>query len=169
MIEDLSERGAYMSKGHTAENEFLEHDVIQKYIPNYWINLIDAESVEDIECFQTDLREIFCMMKCRKDEQALIDYMHANEDYFRQVDSGTYRAIGELLQSKQILENEVSQGDKEDERDMCKALDDLYQHGKDDKLRELVEKKVKKGLSVPEIAEMLEERDDKIRDIVKGL
>ena len=145
--------------GMFADNEFLENEVMRKYIPNYWINLINAESVEDIECFQTDLKEIFGMMKCRKDEQALIDYMHANEDYFRHVDSETYRAIGELLQSKQILEREVSK-EEGGERDMCKALEDLYQHGKDEKLREQVEKKVKKGLSVPEIADMLEEKQE---------
>lgn len=157
--------------GMFAENEFLEHDVVRKYIPNYWINLIDAESVEDIECFQTDLKEIFSMMKYRKDEQALIDYMHANEEYFRHVDSETYRAIGELLQSKQILEGEVSKETEEDKKDMCKALEDMCQHaeerGREWKLKEQVEKKIKKGLSVVEIAEMLEEDVETIERISK--
>ena len=34
--------------------------------------------------------------------------MRANENYFRHVDNETYRAIGELLQSKKILEVEVN-------------------------------------------------------------
>ncbi len=38
--------------------------------------------------------------------------------------------------------------------------------GEDKKLRELVEKKVKKGLSAPEIADMLEESVDHIEDII---
>lgn len=163
--------------GMFPDNELLEKEVVQKYVPNYWINLVDAGSIEDIECFQTDLREIFGMMKCRKDEQALIDYMHANEAYFRHVDSETYRAISELLQSKQILEEEVSKEEVEGGRDMCKALDDLYQHGVGDgielgenkKLRQQIEKKLKKGHSVSEIAEMLEESKDTIEEIVKSL
>ena len=155
--------------GMFAENEFLEHDVMRKYIPNYWINLIDAEWGEDIECFQSDLKEIFGMMKYRKDEQALMDYMHANEDYFRHVDSETYRAIGELLQSKQILESEVSKETKEEEQDMCKALEDLYQHGKDDKLREQVKKKLAKKCSAEQMAEALEESVETIQQIIQNI
>ena len=159
--------------GMFEDNEFLENDVMRKYIPNYWINLIDAGSVENIECFQTDLKEIFGMMKCRKDEKALIDYMRENEAYFRHVDNETYRAIDELLQSKQILDTEVSKEEMEGERDMCKALEDLYQHGVGDgenkKLTGQVEKKLRKGLSVPEIAEMLEENEKTIEEIVKNL
>ena len=41
--------------------------------------------------------------------------------------------------------------------------------GENKKLRELVEKKVKKGLSVSQIAEMLEESVEKIEDIVKSI
>lgn len=41
--------------------------------------------------------------------------------------------------------------------------------GENKKLRELVEKKVKKGLSISEIADMLEESLDKIEDIIKNL
>ena len=40
---------------------------------------------------------------------------------------------------------------------MCKALEDMCQHAVERKLREQVEKKVKKGCSVAEIADMLEE------------
>lgn len=155
--------------GMFPENDFLENDVMRKYIPNYWINLINADSVEDIECFQTDLKEIFGMMKCRKDERALVDYMNANEDYFRHVDGETYRAIGELLQSKQILEKSVSKEETECEKDMCKALEDLYQHGKDDKLAEQVEKKLEKGFEISQIAEMLEEDEDTISRIVQSI
>ena len=155
--------------GMFPDNDFLENDVMRKYIPNYWINLINADSVENIECFQTDLKEIFGMMKCRKDERALVDYMNANEAYFRHVDGETYRAIGELLQSKQILEKSVSKEEMECEKDMCKALEDLYQHGKDDKLAELVKKKFKKGFEISEIAEMLEEDEDTISRIAQNI
>lgn len=63
--------------------------------------------------------------------------------------------------------------EKEGAVDMCKALTELIEdgrnEGKDEKLRELVEKKVKKGLSVSEIADMLEESEETIEKIVKSL
>lgn len=56
---------------------------------------------------------------------------------------------------------------------MCSGLKALIEEGreegKDEKLRELVEKKVKKGLSVTEIADMLEESEETIEKIVKSL
>ena len=64
---------------------------------------------------------------------------------------------------------------------MCKALTELIadgkqegreegkQLGKDEKLRELVVKKVKKGLSVSEIADVLEEDEETIRKIIESL
>lgn len=157
--------------GMFPDNKLLENHTVRKYIPNYWINLIDANNIENIECFQTDLKEIFGMMKYRQDKKSLIKYMNENKDYFSHVDKETYYAIGEFLQSKQILKQEVIREEMESEMDMCKALEELYQDGvdvgRDEKLREQVEKKLKKGFTVPEIADMLEESEEVIATIVK--
>lgn len=163
--------------GMFANHAFLENENIQKYIPNYWINLIDADNVEDVDCFQTDLKEIFGMLKCRKDKHALVEYMHKNEAYFRHVDSETCRAIGELLQSKSILEKAVTKKEEESEMDMCKALEDLYQDGinegteigKDEKLRELIKRKMEKGDSIEKIADDLVESIEVVQRFVKEL
>ena len=95
-----------------------------------------------------------------EDKTRYADFFNENffsrkADCFRHVDGETYRAIGELLQSKQILEKSVSKEEMECEKDMCKALEDLYQHGKrdgeDKKLREQVEKKLKTGSTMEEL------------------
>lgn len=56
---------------------------------------------------------------------------------------------------------------------MCKALDDLYndgiEQGEDRKLMELVQKKLQRGCTIPEIAEMLEESEGTIEKVVKRL
>ena len=49
------------------------------------------------------------------------------------------------------------------------AWEDGKQAGKEIKLREQVEKKLAKGKSISEIAEALEESEDKIRELVKEL
>ena len=77
-----------------------------------------------------------------------------------------YTNAGELIEAKEYYE-------KEGAVDMCKALTELIEdgrnEGKDEKLREQVEKKVKKGFSIPEIADMLEESEETIEKIVKSL
>ena len=115
--------------GMFSDESMLRKDILQKYVPNYWINLIDVDSIDNIECFQTDLKEIFGMMKLRNDKKALVDYLRKHKDYFRTVDNTTYQAIGELLQSERILNEEVRVEKNEGGKDMCKALEDLYQDG----------------------------------------
>ena len=81
-----------------------------------------------------------------------------------------YTNATELIEAKEYYE-------KEGAVDMCKALTELIadgkqegkQLGKDEKLTELVVKKVKKGLSVSEIADVLEEDEETIRKIIESL
>ena len=54
-------------------------------------------------------------------------------------------------------------------RHIRQEREDAWEDGKQDKLREQVEKKLAKGKSIPEIAEALEESEDKIRELVKEL
>lgn len=50
---------------------------------------------------------------------------------------------------------------------MCKALEDLYNEGKIDKITELVTKKLAKGKTIAEIADALEETEETIERIIK--
>lgn len=157
--------------GMFPEHFLSQKDIIEKYIPNYWINLVEADNIENVERFQTDLREIFGMMKCRKNQETLVQYMQEHGEYFRHVDSETYYAIGALLQSKRILDKEVKRGKTEGEMDMCKALEDLYQDGcekgRADARAELIEKKLKRGDSIEKIADDLMEDVETIRRVVE--
>lgn len=104
---------------------------LQKYIPNYWINLVDADNIEDITCFRTDLQKIMGMLKCKGNKEKLQKYMHENEMFFGHVDYNTSQAISEFLQSESLAKKLVSREKEDGETNMCKALDDLYQEGID--------------------------------------
>ena len=77
------------------------------------------------------------MLKCKKDKEKLLKYVHKNEDFFGEVDYNTQRAIAEFLQSEPFAKKIVRRKSKEARYNMCKALDDLYQEG--------VEKGIEKG------------------------
>ncbi len=155
---------------------------LEKYIPNYRINLVDADSIEDITRFKTDLQKILGMLKCKRNKKELLDYAHANEDFFGHVDYNTQQAIGEFLQSDKLRDRMVKRKEaKKEEYNMCKALDDLYQEGIDkgyekghsegrkEHLMDLVKKKLEKKMSVNEIAEVLEEDVDTIKALITKL
>ncbi len=85
-----------------------------------------------------------------------------------------YTNATELIETKEYYE-------KEGAVNMCQALTDLIADGKqegreegitlgeDKKLGEQVEKKVRKGHSIAEIADMLEESEDVIKGIIAEL
>ena len=50
---------------------------------------------------------------------------------------------------------------------MCKALEDLYQDGRADKIKELVQKKLAKGHSAELIADALEEDIEVIKKLIE--
>ena len=100
---------------------------IKEYIPNYRINLIDAERLEGTELFHTDLQQIFGMLKYRGKKQELIEYINQHKNYFSNLDQETYRAARVFLNSEKQLKDIA--GDKKEAIDMCKALEELYEEG----------------------------------------
>ena len=154
--------------------------LLEAYVPNYRINLIEAGNVQRLERFHTDLQKIFGMLQYRSDKTALLTYMQENQTYFRNVDGETYEVIREFLHSERILKKEVNLK-KEEKIDMCQALEELYndgveigiergvQQGANQKLIEQVTKKLSKGKSVEEIADALEESVETIEKIIEEI
>ena len=60
----------------------LPKEILDNFVPNYKINLVTAEDIEDINHFCTDLQYIFGMLKCRKSKEKLVSYTNENSEYF---------------------------------------------------------------------------------------
>ena len=56
-----------------------EKAILEKYLPNYRINLVDAERLEETERFSEDLQVILTMLKYRKDKDGLRNYVNENK------------------------------------------------------------------------------------------
>lgn len=157
--------------------ELRDRKELQEYIPNYKINLIDAARLENLERFGEELQEVFGLLKCRGDKDAILTYADEHKDYFQHMDRETALLVGEFLQSESIVKKIMSDSEKGDEMNMCKALEDLYndgvergiEQGERQKLKTQVSKKIEKGYSVDEIAEMLEESVEIIQELVNEL
>ena len=161
-----------------------EKENLRKYIPNYRINLVDAERLQDINVFQTDLQYVLNMIKYRQKKEKILEYVEANRSYFQRLNIDTYQALNVFLNSEKWLEG-INVPERKGEMDMCKALEDIYEDGKADgykdgraagkeeglteKLREQVSKKLQKGKSLETIAEELEESVETISRLAKEL
>ena len=131
--------------------------ILQKYIPNYQINLVDAGNLRCLERFQTDLQEILGMLQCRRDKEKLLSYMRDNGSYFRNVDEETYHVIREFLHSEKILKKQIKHKQGKETVDMCKALEDLYNDGI---MQGTIETLKEVGLPKPDVIERIMQKFD---------
>lgn len=60
-----------------------EKEILEKYLPNYKINLVDAERLEDVEKFSDDLQVILTMLRYRDSKEELKHYIDENKKFFR--------------------------------------------------------------------------------------
>lgn len=111
-------------------------DIIEKFIPNYHINLVDIGQLKDSSQFKTDLQVIFQMLKYRKNKQAMREYIRENEQYFRNVDIDTYNVLRVLLHSQNQLKDIRKIRKNEEAIDMCEALQGIYDEGVEEGIKE---------------------------------
>ena len=163
------------------ENLGRREEYLRKYIPNYRINLVDAERIPDIKIFQTDLQYVLGMIKCRGEKRKILDYVDANRSYFQQMNRDSYQALGVFLNSDKWMKG-IELSEEKGEADVCKALEEIFEDGKaegkvegkvegiaegrEEKLEELIMKKIQKGKSLEVIAEELEESVETIRSLM---
>lgn len=105
------------------------NQILKKYISNYSINLIDANKIDNLKRFHTDLQEILGVLQCRGDKEKLLEYINERADYFQNVDEETYHFMRVALHSERLLKETVERNKGEDGVNMCKALEDLYNDG----------------------------------------
>jgi len=109
-------------------------ETLKKYISNYHINVFNINKVDDFSKFKSDLHIIFNMLKYKRNKEALYNYTMENERYFRHISNDSIRALGELLNAKELFERFID--NNKEEQDMCKALYDLIndsiQEGKEE-------------------------------------
>lgn len=117
-----------------------EKEILEKYLPNYKINLVDAERLEDVEKFSDDLQVILTMLRYRDSKEELKHYIDENKKFFQNVDYETSQAMKAFLNMKQIP-GETEQ--KEETVDMCKAIQEMYddgvRQGRDELLKEQIQ------------------------------
>lgn len=123
--------------------ELKDEKILEKYIPNYRINLIDAGNMEHLEQFHTDLQQVFGMLKCRGEKEKLQEYIQENRNYFENVDVETYQAVRVFLQSETMLK-EIPVMEKEEKINMCQAMEEWYA----DAVREGMAKGIEDGRQI---------------------
>ena len=111
---------------------FLEKTGIMKYLPDYRMNLFipKAATAEELERFETDLKYVMMYVRYSDDKNKLMNYAREN-DIVLNIESVTI--INALTNSNLKIE------EGKDEVQMCKALDDLIEDGRNEGRSEGIE------------------------------
>ena len=151
-------------------------NIIRKYVPNYHINLLDAGAVRDPNRFQSDLQQIFGVLKYRGNKNGLQNYMQENKDYFTRVNVETYQALCAFLHSEKMLK-EINDSGKDVKINMCQALEELYQdgikegreEGREEGIAAVISNMLKNGMSITDIKKYTGADDHVIAQVQKDL
>lgn len=107
-----------------------EEAVLRQYLPDYKINLVAVDRVEDTNVFDSCLQQIFDMIKFRKDKKKLYGYVKENRERLERMDGVELAALlvvmGEQKRLARMLE------EKGEEFKVCKAIDDLIEDGREE-------------------------------------
>lgn len=114
------------------EHLLLENrDILERYVPNYWINLIDAYRIKNMPFRKTDLQMIFQMLQYKKEKTLMKQYITNHQDFFGNIDSETYQAIHALLHSQAKISFSKLKKDKKEGISMCEAFEEYYRDGEE--------------------------------------
>lgn len=104
-------------------------ELLKKYLPNYKINLVYAENIEDTNVFDSCLQQIFDMLKCRNNKKELYRYVKDNRQKLLEMDRVEMTAAMVLMGEQKRLVRMLESGEEET-FNMCKAIDDLIEDGR---------------------------------------
>ena len=104
---------------------------IQKMIADYPINLLEVRSWENLEWFRSDIREVFGFLKYAQDKEELKRFVEENKEEFSAMSEDAYDFVAAMTHTKKLqgLKREIK--DKGGKYDMCKAIDDMVQDGRE--------------------------------------
>lgn len=138
---------------------------IERLIPDYQMNLVQICESDKYRFHNDDVRTVFELSR----EIMKGNFDRINEKYKdKKVKSELVTVVGKITDSKELMKHREK---KEAEINMCTALEKLKDEGRKEGRKKLlltlIQKKLAKGLSIPEIADMLEEPEEEIRRILK--
>ena len=109
-----------------------EMETFRQYLPNYKIQVLDVKRIDHLEYFQTDLREVFGVIKYAEDKNMMKAHVKKHQDRYSRLMKETIEVIFIMLGEKEKMSEIIEQAqiDNKEEYDMCKAFEDMRSEGR---------------------------------------
>ena len=138
---------------------------LKKYAANYKVNLVNFAEIEDINVFKTDLREFSGMIKYRKDEKKMKEFLMSNEASMSRIDLEMSRVM-EFMLGVKFGEKHIVEENGKKVINVCKAFEDHMLRGKiEGKIEQLIEMVVRKVALGKNLDVIVSDLDDTLENI----
>ena len=98
---------------------------LKELFQEYQIHIFSVSELNE-ELFQTHLRELIGLMKCRRDKEVMQRYCRKHADRISKMDSATYDMVCTMLNLDTLQEKKEEYKNREEQEkyDMCKAMEE---------------------------------------------
>ena len=105
-----------------------EEKELKKLVPEYPLHILDLNEVTDYSKFQTELRTVFELYRCRNDKRKFREYVEEHEAC-RHLDEESIRMIGRFTNAEKLLIRAGKDKKEEKEMDVGSAIWDIREEG----------------------------------------
>ena len=158
-------------------------DEIKKLVQNFKVHVVEVRKLEDTSMFQTDVRQVFDIIRYSEEPDKLKELME-KEAAYQNMEEDAYDMVAAYTHVEELINMKNFHRKKGGKVDMCGAIAGLIAEGKlegklegrqegklegeESKLIEQVCKKLRKNKSAAVIAEELEEEQERIESICEA-
>lgn len=105
-------------------------DKVKDLLNDYRIHILEVRRIQELDRYQTDLREVFGFIQKSGDKAAVKKFAFENAEKFQKLEEDAYDVISILTGSKELETMKEKYREKADKINMCEAIRGLIEEGK---------------------------------------
>ena len=173
--------------------DFSGVEEMRQLVPEFRIHVVDMSRMEHEDAFRTDLRALVALYKRRNSKEDFKEYLREHEGELDLAADGM-SVLGQLVDSKELIQcaSELVKSDEGGNTTMCRAITEWIEEEREagraegmergieqgiergiaegkKKLIFQIQRKVKRGKTLAEMADDLEDTEDAIRPILEAI
>ncbi|MCH1951664.1 transposase [Enterocloster sp. OA13] len=122
-------------------------DRFRGILNNYKIQVLELRNFGDIDCFRTDLREVFGFIKHSNDKKSEWEFAIQNEDAFKCLDEDAFDVIVSVTGSAELEQVKDMYCEEGGKINMCEAIRGMIEDGRIEGVKQGLEQGIGQGLS----------------------
>ena len=151
-------------------------ETFKEILNNYKIQVLEVRNFKDIDCFRTDLREVFGFIQRSGDKDAESRFAMENADKLKAMDEEAYDVIASVTGSVELEETKERYREEGGKINMCEAIRGMIEDGRKegviegqkDKAYRTAKNMYARGFSAQDTSALLEESLETVEEWFKS-